>query len=186
MGRPSAGPTPLVEVLAEEEQLASRPVLLGGNRALRGQLADRVRVQTEVPPHDQWCRRRFRARSGDQVGTKLANTATRVSPGPRPISPEPSPPDDTPMPPGLRGVRSVAFLSAAVKLFNEHAPGEMVVTAVPVMRQVRPCALHAHSLAILPRAPEALLAPVAQVLPRFRAFKRHASLCGRVSTRDGP
>jgi hypothetical protein len=90
------------------------------------------------------------------------------------------------MPRGLRDVPSVALLSAKLKLLDENAPGEMVVTAVAVTREVRPRALDAHSLAILPRAPEALLAPVAQVLPRVRASKRHASLCGRVLTRVEP
>ena len=86
------------------------------------------------------------------------------------------------MPPGPSGVRCVAPLSAEVKLLDENAPGQMVVTAVPVTREVWPRALDAHSLAILPRAPQALLAPVAQVLPRVRASKRHASSSGRVST----
>ena len=84
------------------------------------------------------------------------------------------------------GVQSVALLFADVKLFDENAPGEMVVTAVPVTREVWPRALDAHCLAILPRAPEALLAPIAQVLPRVRASKRHASSCGRISTRVEP
>jgi hypothetical protein len=44
----AAAPPPLVEVLAEEEELASWPVLLGRNGALRGQLADRIGVQTEI------------------------------------------------------------------------------------------------------------------------------------------
>ena len=77
------------------------------------------------------------------------------------------------MPQGLRDVPPVAALCAKVKLFDENSPGEMVVTAVPVMSEVWPRALDAHSLAILARAPEALLAPVAQVLPRVRASKRH-------------
>jgi uncharacterized protein (DUF433 family) len=77
-------------------------------------------------------------------------------------------------------------LSVDVKLFDENAPGQMVVTAVPITSEVWPRAPDAHSLAILPRAPEALLAPVAQVLPRVRASKRHASPCGRVSTRVRP
>jgi hypothetical protein len=80
----------------------------------------------------------------------------------------------------------VAPLCAQVKLFYDNAPGEMAVTAVPVTREIWPRALDAHSLAILPRAPEALLAPVAQVLPRVRTFKRHAASGGRVSTRLEP
>jgi hypothetical protein len=90
------------------------------------------------------------------------------------------------MPQGLRNVPSVAPLSVTVKLFDENAPGEMVVAAVPVTGEVWARALDAHSLAILSRAPEALLAPVAQMLPRVRASKRHASSCGRISTRVGP
>jgi hypothetical protein len=90
------------------------------------------------------------------------------------------------MPQGFRDVPSDAPLSVKVKLLDENAPGEMVIAAVPIMREVRPRALDAHSLAILPRAPEALLAPVAQVLPRVGASKRHASPCGRISTRVGP
>jgi len=77
-------------------------------------------------------------------------------------------------------------LSAVVKLLDEKAPGEMVVTAVPVTREVLSRALDAHGLAILPRAPEALLAPVTQVLPRVRASKWHGSSSDRISTRVGP
>ena len=90
------------------------------------------------------------------------------------------------MPQGPSDVPPVAPLSAKVKLFDENSPGEMVVTAVPVTREVWPRALDAHSLAILPRAPEALLAPVAQVLPRVRASKRHAYPHDRRSTRVKP
>jgi hypothetical protein len=87
---------------------------------------------------------------------------------------------------GLRDVPPAAPLSAMVKLFDEGSPGEIVVTAVPVMSEVWPCALDAHSLAILARAPEALLAPVAQVLPRVRASKRHVCPHDRRSTRVEP
>jgi hypothetical protein len=90
------------------------------------------------------------------------------------------------MPQGLRDVPPAAALSAKVKLFDENSPGEIVVTAVPVMSEVWPGALDAHSLAILARAPEALLAPVAQVLPRVRASKRHAGPHDRRSTRVEP
>jgi hypothetical protein len=62
----------------------------------------------------------------------------------------------------------------------------MVVTAVPVTSEVWPRALDAHSLAILPRAAEALLAPVAQVLPRVHASNRHAYPHDRRSTRVEP
>jgi hypothetical protein len=99
---------------------------------------------------------------------------------------ERSPPDETPASQELGNVPSVVPLSAKVKLFDENAPGEIVVTAVPVTRELWPRALDAHCLAILPRAPEALLAPIAQVLPRVRASKRHASACGRISTHVGP
>lgn len=78
------------------------------------------------------------------------------------------------MPQRLRDVPSVGPLPIKVKLFDENAPGETVVTAVPVTREVWPSALDTDSLAILPRAPEALLAPVAQMLPRVCASKRHA------------
>jgi hypothetical protein len=43
----------------------------------------------------------------------------------------------------------------------------------------------AYRLAVLPPAPEALLAPVAQVLPGVRTSKRHASPRGCVPTRVG-
>jgi hypothetical protein len=126
-----------------------------------------------------------------QSGPPTIVRTTRPAPRPRPGAdrsrrPEPSPADGTPTPQGLRDVPAVPPLSVKVKLFDENAPGEMVVAAVPVIREVWPRALDAHSLAILPRAPEALLAPVAQVLPRVRASKRHASLCGRVLTRVEP
>lgn len=67
-----------------------------------------------------------------------------------------------------------------MKLRDEGAPGQMVVAAVPVTRQIWPGALDADRLAILARAPETLLTPVAQVLPRFRSFKM-----ARVSMRSG-
>jgi hypothetical protein len=79
------------------------------------------------------------------------------------------------MPQEPRDVPWVAPSSTKVKLFDETAPSDMVVAAVSVMREVWPRALDAESLAVLPRAPETLLAPVAQVLPGVRAFKRHAS-----------
>jgi hypothetical protein len=131
-----------------------------------------------------------------RIRRSLSPTILRTTrPEPRPGAdrssrPEPSPADETQMPQGLsfklRDVPSVAPLSAKVKLFDENAPGEMVVTAVPVTREVWSRALDAHSLAILPRAPEALLAPVAQVLPRVRASKRHACPYGRRSARLEP
>lgn len=101
-------------------------------------------------------------------------------------APNPPPADETQMPQGLRDVPSVAPLSAKVKLFDEDAPGVMVVAAVPVTREVWSRALDTHGLAVLPRAPKALLAPVAQVLPRVRASKRHARPYGRRSTRLKP
>lgn len=90
------------------------------------------------------------------------------------------------MPQGLCDVPPVAPLSGKVELFDENSPGEMVVTAVPVTSEVWPRALDAQSLAILPRAPEALLAPVAQVLPGVRASKRHGCPHDRRSTRVEP
>ena len=109
--------------------------------------------------------------------TILRTTRPEPRPGAdRPDRPEPSSgdePQDASR--NLETSRQVAVLSAKVKLFDENSPGEMVVTPVPVMGEVWPRAPDAHGLAILPRAPQALLAPVAQVLPRVRASKRHAS-----------
>ena len=127
----------------------------------------------------------FRALSATGEESRSLRT-TRPEPRPGADRPEPSSADETQMPQGLRDVSSVALLSAKVKLFDENSPGEMVVTAVPVMGEVWPRALDAHSLAILSRAPEALLAPVAQVLPRVRASKRHACPHDRRSTRVEP
>jgi hypothetical protein len=53
------------------------------------------------------------------------------------------------MPQGRRNAPSVAPLSVMVKLFDENAPGEVVVAAVPVTGEVWARALDAHSLAIL-------------------------------------
>jgi hypothetical protein len=57
--------------------------------------------------------------------------------------------------------RRVPSLSVEVKLADESAPGQIVVTAMAITRQVWPGALDADGLAILPPAPEALLTPVA-------------------------
>lgn len=69
-----------------------------------------------------------------------------------------------------------------MKLFDDNAPGVLVVTAVPITSEVCPRAMGAYRLAVLPPAPEALLAPVAQVLPGVRTSKRHAFPRGCVPT----
>ena len=70
-----------------------------------------------------------------------------------------------------------------LKLFDDGAPGAVVVAAMPVASEACPCATVAYRLTILPPAPQALLAPVTQVLPGLGTSKRHGSPRGCSPTR---
>lgn len=70
-----------------------------------------------------------------------------------------------------------------LKLFDDNAPGAVVIAAVTVASEVCPYATVTYSLAILPPAPQALLAPVTQVLPGLGTFKRHGAPRGCGPTR---
>ena len=65
-----------------------------------------------------------------------------------------------------------------LELLDDRAPSAVVVAAVPVTSQARPRTMVAYRLSILPPAPQALLAPVTQMLPGLGTSKRHGETRG--------